>query len=181
MQSRGYGTQNSNSNLGFHSVFGNDTGTPPLLDLSEFPSLTNARGSDSMPQSNILQTPGNKPYVGMVKQPTAEQTEFQMSNEDFPALPGTQLSDGMLTSSAQQLNLNHNMGGNNNSGVGGGGDGMSSVLDHGNGSSRDMDNKLHLLSGAIGELQSDSVSQDKAFKRGIQTSPDGLFIFLNCI
>lgn len=56
--------QNSNSTLSsFHSVFGNnDTGTPPLLDLSEFPSLTNARGNDSMPQSNIIQTPGSKPY-----------------------------------------------------------------------------------------------------------------------
>lgn len=65
MQSRGYGGQSSNNSaLGsFHSVFGNsDTGTPPLLDLSEFPSLTNARGNDSMPQSNILQTPGSKPY-----------------------------------------------------------------------------------------------------------------------
>lgn len=64
MQSRGYGAQNSNSALNsFHSVFGNnDTGTPPLLDLSEFPSLTNARGNDSLPQSNILQTPGSKPY-----------------------------------------------------------------------------------------------------------------------
>lgn len=64
MQSRSFGAQNNNSALNsFHSVFGsNDTGTPPLLDLSEFPSLTNARGNDSMPQSNILQTPGNKPY-----------------------------------------------------------------------------------------------------------------------
>lgn len=63
MPSRGYVGQNSNSGLSFHSVFGNnDTGTPPLLDLSEFPSLTNARGNDSMPQSNIIQTPGSKPY-----------------------------------------------------------------------------------------------------------------------
>lgn len=28
--------------------------------------------------------------LGMVKQQTSEQSEFQMSNEDFPALPGTQ-------------------------------------------------------------------------------------------
>lgn len=34
--------------------------------------------------------PGAKPYVGMVKQPTSESSEFTMSNEDFPALPGTQ-------------------------------------------------------------------------------------------
>lgn len=62
MPSRGYVGQNSNSGLSFHNVFGNnDTGTPPLLDLSEFPTL-NARGNDSMPQSNIIQTPGSKPY-----------------------------------------------------------------------------------------------------------------------
>lgn len=29
------------------------------------------------------------PPVGMVKQPTSEQSEFTMSSEDFPALPGT--------------------------------------------------------------------------------------------
>lgn len=28
--------------------------------------------------------------VGMVKQPTPETSEFTMSNEDFPALPGSQ-------------------------------------------------------------------------------------------
>jgi CCR4-NOT transcription complex subunit 2 len=32
--------------------------------------------------------------VGMVKQPTAEASEFTMSSEDFPALPGTQSTDG---------------------------------------------------------------------------------------
>lgn len=102
----------------------------------------------------------------MVKQPTAEQTEFQMSNEDFPALPGTQLNDLMSSSSSQQLNLNHNIGGGSN--VGNSGDG----LDCANGSSRDMDNKSHHHLSS--DLQGDSSSaQDKAFKRGIQTSPDG--------
>lgn len=76
MQSRGYGSQSGNSINNFHSVFDNgtaDTGTPPLLDLSEFPSLTNARGgggpggqggdpASSLPQSNALQPPGSKPY-----------------------------------------------------------------------------------------------------------------------
>lgn len=51
----------------FHSVFGGsagDTATPPILDLSEFPSLTNARGQNdqSLPQTNPLQPPGSKPY-----------------------------------------------------------------------------------------------------------------------
>lgn len=71
MQARGYGSQSGSLN-NFHSVFGGsagDTGTPPLLDLSEFPSLTNVRGSgtgsgqnDSLSQSNSLQPPGSKPY-----------------------------------------------------------------------------------------------------------------------
>lgn len=32
--------------------------------------------------------------VGMVKQPTNEASEFTMSSEDFPALPGTQNQEG---------------------------------------------------------------------------------------
>lgn len=76
-----------------HSVFGStDTNTPPLLDLSEFPSLTNRNTGDNMPQPSPM--PGAKPYVGMVKQPTSEASEFTMSSEDFPALPGTHNRDG---------------------------------------------------------------------------------------
>lgn len=102
----------------------------------------------------------------MVKQPTAEQTEFQMSNEDFPALPGTQLNDLMVSSSSQQLNLNHALG----SSMVNSGDGM----DCSNGS-RDLDGKSHHH--MSGDMQNDSSSaQDKAFKRGIQTSPDGMCI-----
>jgi CCR4-NOT transcription complex subunit 2 len=68
MPSREYGSQSGNSISNFHSVFAsnsNDTGTPPLLDLSEFPSLTNARGGhneQNLPQANTLQPPGSKPY-----------------------------------------------------------------------------------------------------------------------
>lgn len=219
MQSRGYGAQNSNSALNsFHSVFGNnDTNTPSLLDLSEFPSLTNARGNDTLPQTNILQTPGGKPYgnrsnnfefdygfleipkkklmshfsVGMVKQPTAEQTEFQMSSEDFPALPGTQLTDGLIASSASQhIGMNHSLGGTSSSAVSSGGGGMTSIggsgIDCGNGAvnmgssgSNASDSKgLHHGSSTsnsnMEHHQSDSISvQEKAFKRGIQTTPDG--------
>lgn len=32
--------------------------------------------------------------VGMVKQPTSESSEFTMSSEDFPALPGTASTEG---------------------------------------------------------------------------------------
>lgn len=69
MPSREYGSQSGSSISNFHSVFANstnDNGTPPLLDLSEFPSLTNARGGhnndQSMPQASTLQPPGSKPY-----------------------------------------------------------------------------------------------------------------------
>ncbi|XP_063696534.1 regulator of gene activity [Culicoides brevitarsis] len=150
MPSRAYGSQGINNMGGFHSVFGSsvpDTGTPPLLDLSEFPSLTNARGQNELvlPISNSMQTPGNKPYVGMVKQPTSEQTEFTMSNEDFPALPGTQAMEG---SSNNALSSNIE-GAEKLSGVGGG---MSMAMD----------------------LQADAgLFNEKAMKRGVQTSPDG--------
>lgn len=55
----GYSSQSTLNNL--HSVFGTaDNNTPPLLDLSEFPSLTNRNSSDSMPQPSPM--PGAKPY-----------------------------------------------------------------------------------------------------------------------
>lgn len=57
-----YGSQGAVNN--FHSVFGSggggDTSTPPLLDLSEFPSLTNRGQGDSMPQPSPM--PGKQPY-----------------------------------------------------------------------------------------------------------------------
>nr|CAD7258929.1 unnamed protein product [Timema shepardi] len=103
--SRAYGGSQGAIN-NFHSVFGGggDTSTPPLLDLSEFPSLTNRGQGDSAttaPQPGPMT--GKQPYgecgpaqrqVGMVKQPTAEASEFTMSSEDFPALPGTQSTEG---------------------------------------------------------------------------------------
>lgn len=61
---RTYGSQGINN---FHSAFygansgGGDTSTPPLLDLSEFPSLTNrGQGDSTMPQPNPMQ--GKQPY-----------------------------------------------------------------------------------------------------------------------
>lgn len=92
----------------------------------------------------------------MVKQPTAEQSEFQMSSEDFPALPGTQISnDGSM--------VVNNLGGlvdqtdNNKSGAGSSGQGTS------------------VIGGGM-ELPTDSMTaafNEKAFQRGVQTSPDG--------
>lgn len=90
-----------------------------------------------------------------------------MSNEDFPALPGTQIGDSGLS---QQPNMSHGL--NHNVTVGGG---VNSVLDLSG--SLDGKGSNHHGSGAIGAgmiLNPEAVSaQDKAFKRGVQTSPDG--------
>ncbi|XP_053679656.1 regulator of gene activity [Anopheles nili] len=175
MQSRGYGSQSGNNINNYHGVFDGgaaETGTPPLLDLSEFPSLTNARGGQndqSLPQSNALQPPGSKPYVGMVKQPTSEQIAFTMSNEDFPALPGTQNAEGSQMGAASQglQGVHHHHHPDHHGGtdsLGGKGSGGSGPV--GSAAGMGMD------------LQSDSgnsnVNMDKgAMKRGVQTSPNG--------
>uniref|UniRef100_A0A182P0A4 NOT2/NOT3/NOT5 C-terminal domain-containing protein n=1 Tax=Anopheles epiroticus TaxID=199890 RepID=A0A182P0A4_9DIPT len=175
MQSRGYGSQSGNSLNNYHGVFDGgaaETGTPPLLDLSEFPSLTNARGGQndqSLPQSTALQPPGSKPYVGMVKQPTSEQIAFTMSNEDFPALPGTQNAEGNQMGAASQglqgvhhhHHPDHHGGTDSLGGKGAGGSGQ-----------------VGSAAGMGMDLQSDSgnsnVNMDKgAMKRGVQTSPNG--------
>ncbi|CAL4087988.1 unnamed protein product, partial [Meganyctiphanes norvegica] len=85
---RPYGSGGS-SMMGLHSNFGGDSAQPPPLDLSEFPSLS-SRNSDSSATNPISAMAGRQPYVGMVKQPTPETSEFTMSSEDFPALPGSQ-------------------------------------------------------------------------------------------
>eukprot|EP00093_Oithona_nana_P002104 02104.XXX_34846_36863_1 [CDS] Oithona nana genome sequencing. len=54
------------------------------FDPSEFPSLGSRE--NNMAPNPALGTRSN--YVGMVKQPAMEASEFTMSNEDFPALPG---------------------------------------------------------------------------------------------
>ncbi|XP_020714503.1 regulator of gene activity isoform X3 [Ceratitis capitata] len=165
----GYGTGGGVS--GFPTVFGGsgDTATPALLDPTEFPSLTNVRGQNdqSLPQTNPLQPPGSKPYVGMVKQPTSEQSEFTMSNEDFPALPGTQISDGTTNSGITENNLdgaektmNSIVGG---SGLGAVGSGVGVSGSSGVGSS----------GRGIVDHQHDNSSNDKLVKSGVQTSPDG--------
>ncbi|XP_037922999.1 regulator of gene activity isoform X3 [Hermetia illucens] len=153
----GSGVGGGSSLNNFHSVFGGTAGesaTPTFLDLSEFPSL-NARGQNdqSLPQTNPLQPPGSKPYgnffisLGMVKQPTSEQSEFTMSNEDFPALPGTQNTDGTTTTSGLAGSIESSEKGS-----------------------------VNVSSNNIGgiEIQNDSISSnDKAVKRGVQTSSDG--------
>jgi len=64
-------------------------GTPNRSNYGKFSIGTGLGQSSSMA--------GTQNFVGMVKQP-AEHSEFQMSNEDFPALPGAPASDGGVNS-----------------------------------------------------------------------------------
>lgn len=59
MQSARYGSQSGTGMNNFSAFSSSDT-PPTLLDMSEFPSLTNARQNDQ--HSNVLQAPGSKPY-----------------------------------------------------------------------------------------------------------------------
>lgn len=117
--------------------------------------------------------------VGMVKQPTSEQSEFQMSNEDFPALPGTQISDGLMNqqstngaqqqqpnnSNTNQLSSGSNMANNVVMNMMAGGHGMMNM----DGSMMD---KGPAGAGGMDLAQGDSSLHDK-LKRGVQTHPDG--------
>lgn len=92
--------------------------------------------------------------VGMVKQPTAEQNEFTMSSEDFPALPGTS-------------------GGSSNSG------GVGGVVGSGIGSttlepSSNATTVLPAPAPIVLPPPPSDLSIDKC-RQGVQTSPDGKF------
>ncbi|KAG5675906.1 hypothetical protein PVAND_005765 [Polypedilum vanderplanki] len=180
-----YGSQSGGIN-NFQSVFGSADSTPPtLLDMSEFPSLTNARGQNDQ-HSNVL--PGSKPYVGMVKQPTSEQTEFQMSSEDFPALPGTSenvagavgsgvvsqhqssVSVSSVIGSAGGSHHHHQMGMMDSNSL------MSGDSKNSIGSNLCMDMmQSETVTGGhqMGSGHMSSNVSEKA-KRGVQTSPNGL-------
>ncbi|UYV68566.1 K02A2.6-like, partial [Cordylochernes scorpioides] len=97
--SRNFGSQNLMNSGMSNSTFS----STPGLDLSEFPSLTNRGSQDSnsnpsLPPNPMAGRPAYEPHiglfpVGMVKQPNNESNEFQIHNEDFPALPGSQTQD----------------------------------------------------------------------------------------
>jgi len=78
---------------------------PPALDLSEFPSLTN-RGRGDTSSLSMSSMSSRTAYVGMVKQPHTESSEFQIHNEDFPALPGSQVQDTNNSSGNKQQQNN---------------------------------------------------------------------------
>lgn len=54
-----YRSQSSTSG-GINNFFATPSETPTFLDMSEFPSLTNARQNDQ--HSGVMQAPGSKPY-----------------------------------------------------------------------------------------------------------------------
>merc|ERR1719369_376666 len=60
---------------------------PNTFDPSEFPSLAPGASGSGAGMA------GRPNYVGMVKQPTDHASDFQISNEAFPALPGAPVSD----------------------------------------------------------------------------------------
>lgn len=83
----------------------------------------------------------------MVKQPTSESSEFTMSSEDFPALPGTASTEGPSPGSSVVSSSDKS---------------TSQAMEQ-NSSQQDLVNSRLVI------------SNDKtlALKRGIQTSPDG--------
>lgn len=92
----GQGTQ-SQGVQGIQMPFGMDGSlAPPSLDLSEFPSLTN-RSMGPNENGGTSSLSGRSNYVGIIKTPASETTEFTMSSEDFPALPGTQNNDSNIS------------------------------------------------------------------------------------
>ncbi|KAK2718807.1 CCR4-NOT transcription complex subunit 2-like [Artemia franciscana] len=139
LSSRGFGqTQGLMGSL--HGAYGIEL--PPTLDPSEFPSLTN-RGQEGIGGGGL---PGRSNYVGVMKNPSGEQNEFTMSNEDFPALPGTQNKETEGSST-----------------------GDKSVQPIGSGSAVGSGRPNGLS--AIESSSSDSRGQSS--KKGLQTSPDG--------
>jgi len=129
----GQGTQ-SQGVQGLQMPFGMPLGmdggiAPPSLDLSEFPSLTNRPMGGPNENGGSTSLSGRPNYVGIIKTPVSETAaEFTMSNEDFPALPGTQNNDSTSTGNATESkvtstsvattvnsNLNSNNGNSNSS------------------------------------------------------------------
>lgn len=85
--------QSSNRNSLFNRKIGDG---PAHFDPSDFPSLAPGVGSSMAGVGGSRSNYGK--IVGMVKQP-AEHSEFQMSSEDFPALPGAPaITDGGVNS-----------------------------------------------------------------------------------
>ncbi|KAG1682567.1 CCR4-NOT transcription complex subunit 2 [Nymphon striatum] len=102
MSSMGFGMPNHGSRFnasqnmisGLQTSMSSAFSANAAIDLSEFPSLSNRGGrgdsGSTTPNMSSSLMSGRPPYVGMVKQPVSESSEFQIHSEDFPALPGSQ-------------------------------------------------------------------------------------------
>lgn len=80
MPSARYGPSQSAGGINNFQVFSSSETPPTLLDMSEFPSLTNARQNDQ--HSNVLQAPGSKPY-GRLMTPYDSNHDKTDDNEPF--------------------------------------------------------------------------------------------------
>lgn len=104
----------------------------------------------------------------MVKAPTSETSEFTMSSKDFPALPGTQpLSVTTTSSTTTDPNQQSSTTTSGSTTISLDQNGLQSSTDH------LSDQRLNNLNS-----QSDNNSQengDSGTKKGVQTSPDGLY------
>lgn len=134
--------------------FGDSLLSPNTFDPSEFPSLGNRDNSAPNPASGL-----SRPnYVGMVKQPAMESSEFTMSHEDFPALPGAPPSGA----------------------GGGGGVGLAMTNSHDGVTSQSVASLLASATGhgaggdmAPGAPTGGPINDIQRQQRGIQTFPDG--------
>lgn len=90
---------NNNPDQKFYNMLFGQDADQPGLDLSEFPSLGN-RNLPSTPISSVRNY-GQYNLVGMVSKPVAETApEFQIQQEDFPALPGAQNPPSSISNDA---------------------------------------------------------------------------------
>lgn len=165
--------QSSTSNLGRNPLFNRDRSkigdSVNTFDPAEFPSL-GSRDS-STPNNTSLSARSNYAglvfSVGMVKQPAMETSEFTMSSEDFPALPGPPPSSANITSP----NLSSSFGN-----VPPAENSLGSLPVMGSNSSSTEPGQVQIKS-MIGphEISTSSSAADTQLqKKGIQTSPDGL-------
>lgn len=136
------------------------------FDPSEFPSL-GSRENSSAPNPALARSN----YVGMVGQPAMEASEFTMSNEDFPALPGPGPNSAGRTAPAAPAP----------SSLGGVSAASAVALPNqlgqpqgiiGNALSSDM--MLQSTQGTAGPGEVPVRQQLQQPRRGIQTSPSGL-------
>lgn len=119
----------------------------------------------------------------MVKQPTSEQTEFQMSSEDFPALPGTDGgSAGVVGSNAtnsvnqQAITSSAGVVSSVSSVIAGSLVDSMGMMENKNTICMDMmqSNDTGATTAAMSSQQQQHQQQSGGKKNGVQTSPNGL-------